>query len=72
MRGEWRLLEAIVQYHKEHGYMPSYDEMCELTGYKSKGYVKDLIHRLINKGYIVKDYSGCLKPRAFRLNERMM
>lgn len=64
---ERKLFDVIVAYHKEHSYMPSYAEMCELTSYKSKSYIKDLLYRLIKKGYIVIDYDAPLMARAFRL-----
>ena len=66
---ERKLLNVIEAYHKEHGYMPSYAEMCELTGIKSKSYIKDLMYRLIKKGYISIDYDAPLMARAFRLGK---
>ena len=66
---ERKLLNVIVAYHNEHKYMPSYAEMCDLTGYKSKSYIKNLLYKLIEKGYLSIDYESPLMARAFRLGE---
>lgn len=59
-------IEAIKQYHKEHGYMPSYREIGDMIGVSSSNSVYDRMQRLYASGLIETDMEfNC--PRAFRL-----
>lgn len=42
--------------------MPSYAEIMELLGFKSKNAVYKLVHKLIDAGILQKDASGKLRP----------
>lgn len=46
------LLDYIKAYIEEHGYSPTYGEMCEATGNKSKSRIFGLIDCLEERGYI--------------------
>lgn len=51
------LLEAIEWFINENGYSPTIEELCKLTGNKSKATVFDKLMILEEKGYI-KTTSG--------------
>lgn len=54
--------EKILAYYKQHRRMPSYAEIMELVGFKSKNAVAKLVSRLIEEGIISKDLKGKLVP----------
>ena len=56
--------EFIVQYIKEHGYGPSYQEIGEAVGLSSKSSVSSHITKMLDTGMIEKDAG---KPRAIRI-----
>ncbi len=43
--------------------MPSYSEIMDLVGYRSKNAVSKLVHRLIDAGVLEKDEKGKLLPK---------
>ena len=43
--------------------MPSYSEIMDLVGYKTKGAVTYLVEQLISEGFVSKDKKGKLIPR---------
>ena len=57
--------EFIVQYIKEHGYGPSYQEIGEAVGLSSKSSVSAHITKMLDTGMIEKDAG---KPRAIRID----
>ncbi len=54
--------DKILSFHREHKRMPSYSEIMELVGYKSKNAVSKLVHKLIDAGVLDKDAQGKLIP----------
>ena len=56
--------EFIVQYFKEHGYGPSYQEIGEAVGLSSKSSVSSHITKMLDTGMIDKDAG---KPRTIRI-----
>ena len=46
------VLEAIKKYIKECGYSPTYGELTELTPFKSKSTISNILDNLKRKGYI--------------------
>jgi hypothetical protein len=44
--------------------MPSYGEMMELVGFRSRHAVSRLVDRLVAEGLVTKDPQGKLIPRA--------
>lgn len=58
-------LEVIEQYHKRHGYMPSYREIGDMLGLSSKQSIYTRVHRLYILGLIETDLEF-VSPRAFR------
>ena len=49
---EEMVLEAIKKYIKEYGYSPTYEELTELTPFKSKSTISNILDNLKRKGYI--------------------
>ncbi len=53
---------ALVWFHKEEGRPPSYQEMIDLMGYKSKGTANAFVTRLVAGGWLWKDEEGRVVP----------
>ncbi len=58
----------IVSFYHRHRRMPSYQEIMDLVGFKSKNAVYKLIDKLVEEGVVSKDNKGRLIP-SNRLNE---
>ena len=58
----------IVSFYHRHRRMPSYQEIMDLVGFKSKNAVYKLIEKLIDEGIVTKDSKGKLIP-SIRLDE---
>tara|TARA_B100000745_G_scaffold296537_1_gene242056 strand:- start:1784 stop:2344 length:561 start_codon:yes stop_codon:yes gene_type:complete len=54
--------EKIFQFYNQHKRMPSYAEIMELVGFKSKNAVSKLVHKLIDAGILEKDAQGKIIP----------
>ncbi len=52
----------IRKFYKNNRIMPSYREMMEMFGLKSKNAVFKLVNKLVDEGLIEKDSSGRLMP----------
>jgi repressor LexA len=61
MYGEYK--QRILLFYKQHKRMPGYQEMMELTGFKSKNAVFKLIIKLVDEGVVRKDNRGKLIPQ---------
>lgn len=62
---EERIVQAIREYTKKHGYAPVVREICILTGLNSTATVHDHMKSLMAKGVIQSEHPGY--PRAYRL-----
>ena len=49
-----KFLAKIKAFIKANGYSPSYEELKQLIGSKSKSHVHGLVHQLIRRGWIGK------------------
>jgi SOS regulatory protein LexA len=58
----------IVSFYHRYRRMPSYQEIMDLVGFKSKNAVYKLIEKLIDEGIVTKDKKGRLIPSQ-RLDE---
>ena len=54
--------EKIFAFYTKNKRMPSYSEIMELVGFKSKNAVSKLVHKLIDAGFLAKDAQGKLIP----------
>ena len=52
----------ILKFYCEHKRMPSYAEIMNLVGVKSKNAVSKLVHKLIDVGVLEKDAQGSVVP----------
>lgn len=52
----------IISFYKRAKRMPSYAEIMELVGFKSKNAVYKLVNKLMDEGVLDKDSSGRLIP----------
>jgi len=59
----------LSKFYKKHRRMPSYAELMDLFGYKSKGAVYKVAKKLIEEGVIAKDGRGKLLPTSKLLGE---
>ena len=50
-----RILKSIISYIEEHGYSPSYKEIGEMVGLKSKNTVYNHIQRMFETGMLETD-----------------
>ncbi len=54
--------EKILGFYNKNKRMPSYSEIMDLVGFKSKNAVSKLVHKLIDAGVLEKDSTGKLIP----------
>jgi repressor LexA len=61
-RTEKHIEQAIASFYREKRRMPTYSEMLDLLGVKSKSVVHYWVNKLIDQGVLEKDAGGFLKP----------
>lgn len=54
--------DKIEDFYKSEKRMPSYSEMMELFGFKSKNAVYKIVQKLLDAGIVAKDHLGRLIP----------
>lgn len=54
--------QKISDFYQSHRRLPSYSEIMQLVGFKSKNAVYKLIQKMLDEGVISKDRSGHLVP----------
>ncbi len=57
--------KKLLSFYRQNKRMPSYSEIMELTGLRSKNSVFKLIERMREKGLVSKDEHGFLIPGRF-------
>ena len=55
--------EKILDFFQRHKRMPSYTEIMDLVGFKSKNAVYKLVNRLVEEGVVDKDATGRIIPK---------
>ena len=55
--------ENILGFYRERGRMPSYSEIMQLAGFRSKFAVVKLVEKLVAAGIVAKDEQGRLVPK---------
>lgn len=55
-------LSRIRNYYRQNKVMPTYDEICDLFGFKSKNAAFKLINKMVDDGFVEKMDKGRLKP----------
>ncbi len=59
-----KILDYLHNYIQDHGYSPTYEEIADYFGYRSKGTVHKHITNLEQRGFIKKDWN---KNRALEI-----
>ncbi len=62
----------IISFYKKHSRMPGYQEIMQLTGFRSKNAVFKLIAKLVDDGIVAKDPRGRISPRNIREGTRLL
>ena len=57
-----KVKQAITSFYDDNKRMPTFREIMNLTGYKSKSAVSYALDRLVNEGFIKKDRQGKILP----------
>jgi SOS regulatory protein LexA len=60
---EERQVDRILDFYRDSRRMPTYEEMMDLLGYKSKSAVHYFIQKLVAQGILERDSTGHLVPR---------
>ena len=63
---------AIARFYKENGRMPSFSEISEMTGLRSKNAVSKLVQRLEDLKVLKKDAKGRLIPGSISSAVRVL
>ncbi len=64
--------DNIRRFYQEYRRMPSYREIMDLLGYKSKNAVYKLVKLLVGEGFVEQDSSGKLIPKNIFGNLRLL
>lgn len=62
----------ISRFYRQAGRMPSFSEIGELVGLRSKNAVFKLVNRLERQGVLGRDRKGRLVPRAMKSSARLL
>lgn len=62
-----KIMAAIIAYIEEHQYVPSFDEIGEMVGLRSKSTVHHHIRVLIEQGRLENDTKDYILTRAIRV-----
>lgn len=62
----------VVSFYKKHRRMPTYREIMQLTGYKSKNAVHYFVGKLVDEGVVEKDASGRLIPKRLSIGAPLL
>jgi SOS regulatory protein LexA len=65
-------IKAIADFHHHEGRMPSFSEIGEMAGFKSKNAVFKLVNKLEEKGILKRDAKGKLIPRSLGAPVKML
>ena len=69
-RRQKQILSFIIKYKKNNGFTPSYQEMCDELGIKSKSQIHSIINNLEEQGYIQKIKGKKRNINVVPLNEK--
>lgn len=61
------IIEIILNYHTEHGYMPSYREIGELAGMTSSASIARHMDKFFDMGILETDLPDYTPPRGYRI-----
>gem|GEM_PF-2893511 len=58
-------IQTLRKFFREHKYVPSFDEVAKLLGFRSKGSVANLFRRLIEEDYLIKQGYSFIPQNKF-------
>jgi repressor LexA len=67
-----RRLPAIIQFYQRHKRMPSFRELQQLCGFKSRTAAEKVAGRLVDLGFLAKDTTGKLLPTRYFRETRVL
>lgn len=67
-----RYKAKILKFYEENKTMPTYSEMMDMFGYRSKNSVYRLVEKLIEEDFVSKDSRGGLVPKKLHGNVKML
>lgn len=65
-------IKAIADFYHHEGRMPSFSEIGEIAGFRSKNAVFKLVNKLEEKGILKRDAKGKLIPRSLGSPVKML
>jgi repressor LexA len=65
-------IKAISDFYRDEGRMPSFSEIGEMAGFRSKNAVFKLVNKLEEKGILKRDAKGKLIPRSLGSPVKML
>ena len=65
-------VKAISIFYQDNGRMPSFSEIGELVGFRSKNAVSKFVSKLVQNGVVDKDKKGRLIPRSITSATRVL
>jgi SOS regulatory protein LexA len=65
-------VNAISVFYHDNGRMPSFSEIGELVGFRSKNAVSKFVSKLVQNGIVGKDEKGRLIPRSITSVTRVL
>lgn len=60
------IMQSIISYIEDHGYSPSFRELCDITGIKSTSSIQYQINKMLELGMLETD-CGIGISRALRV-----
>lgn len=71
--GDFLIQKAkILSFYERHRRMPSYAEIMNIVGFKSKNAVYKLVAKLVDLGVVGKDDKGRLTPNSLQSDVRLL
>lgn len=67
-----RRTAALARFYQQHGRMPSFSEIGDLLGLRSKNAVARLVDRLTERNLLERDNRGKLVPRSLAAPVRLL
>ena len=65
-------LDAVARFYKQQGRMPSFSEIGDMLGMRSKNAVFKFVNRLEDIGVVERDHTGRLIPRSLVSGARVL
>lgn len=67
-----RYREKLIEFYDDRNRMPSYAEMMDMFGFKSRNSVYKLVNKFVDEGLVEKDGEGRLAPGDIRSSLKVL